>query len=148
MTAPTSASLLAQPLMERNRYSAKLEANPCSFAVQTGKVDVRNEGNSMQPSSSCGPRVGSSVINDCTSRTTGGRAKAKNRVAAAATLSNSRKIDSPRPGCQRPMWMPHNASDHRGENHREQGAYVEQQKDLAHQVSDRNTKATAKAKRM
>ena len=43
-----SASLLAQPLIERNRYSAKLDANPCSLLFNTGKIEVRNKGNPVQ----------------------------------------------------------------------------------------------------
>src|ERR1700733_4560692 len=39
----------------------------------------------------------------------------------------------------------HNAADHRSEDHGEQGAYVEQQKDFPHQVSDRQHQSRSKS---
>ena len=94
--------------------------------------------------SSCGPRVGSSAINACTSCKTGGKAKAKNKVAAAARLSNRRKMASPLPGCQLPDVDAHNAADHGGKDDGEESADVEQQQDLAHQVCGQQRQSDGK----
>ena len=62
--------------------------------------------------------------------------KGKKQGSGGGQAEQQEKNRQPTAGMPAADMQVHNAPDHRCEDHREQGAYVEQHKDFPHQVSD------------